>query len=343
MPDPAPPNIDGALDANRASESASTPALEPDDLLQHPAVKAWSRLQPERLVPSRIETLKRRQKSAIYRLRGVGPEGSAVIAKRCLTPTALTERTVYQQILPSLPLPALRFYGYVEDDAPGFQWLFMEDAGSGLYSPGLPGHCAAAVRWLALLHTSAARLPLAATLPERGPRFYLEQLRLARENIIKSFSNPALLPRDFEELKTIQTQCDFLEQRWDQVEYFCHGLPSTVVHGDLKAKNFRVRSTRYEIVLLAFDWELAGWGVPATDLLKCPDLALYGNEARKSWPQLTGDAVAKLAEVGKLFRALISIYWESLALYDEWVEWPVVKVRVYRAALGDAIQSLGIA
>jgi hypothetical protein len=312
------------------------------NLSEHPAARAWSELRSQRREPAAIETLKQRTKSAIYRLHGVGPAGSSIIAKRCLTVTALTERAIYQEILPSLPLPALRCHGCVEDGAPGFHWLFIEDAGKGLYSPAIAEHCSAAVRWLALLHTSAARLPLAARLPERGPRFYLEQLRQARANIIKSFSNPSLRAGDVEKLMEIQAQCDFLERRWNQMEEFCHGFPLTLVHGDLKAKNFRVRSNGDEIALLAFDWELAGWGAPATDIFRCPDFALYGSEVQKSWPQLTRGVIEELANVGRVFRAVISIYWESLALGDQWAEWAVVKLRFYHSALAEAIQSLGI-
>src|SRR5213079_290622 len=91
---------------------------------EHPAVQAWSRLHPGRVSPGTIETLKRNKKSAIYRLRGVGPKGSAVIAKRCLTATALTERILYQDILPCLPVPSLRYFGFLEDQEAQFCWLF---------------------------------------------------------------------------------------------------------------------------------------------------------------------------------------------------------------------------
>jgi hypothetical protein len=312
------------------------------DLSNHPALLAWRELAPGSAAPPRIEKLKGNKKSAIYRLPGAGPSGTAVIAKRCLTHTALVERTMYQEILPALPLPALRCYGSVPDDSPEFYWLFIEDAGNDLYLPELPTHSAAAARWLAILHTSASRLPLASRLPERGARFYLERLRLARATIIKSLTNPALQPRDFGVLEEISAQCDFLELRWNQVEQLGEGLPRTVVHGDLKAKNIRVRSNCAEIVVLPFDWELAGWGIPATDVLKCANFPLYCSEARRSWGDLTLNQIQKLADLGRIFRVLIAIYWKSLALSYEWVEWPVEKLRLYRSALAEAIQFLGI-
>jgi len=310
--------------------------------LEHPAVQAWSKLHPGRVSPGTIETLKRNKKSAIYRLAGVGPKSSAVIAKRCLTATALTERILYQDILPCLPVPSLRYFGFLEDQDAQFCWLFIEDAGNEPYTPSVARHRAAAARWLALLHTSAARMDAALRLPDRGSSYYLEQLRLARDNIMKSFPNPALNASELAVLKQIVAQCDFLESRWDQVEGFCREMPRTLVHGDLKAKNIRVRHTSDGITLLAFDWEIAGWGVPAADLLKCPDLALYWSEARKQWPVLKFSDLQQAADVGVVFRALIAVYWKSLALSYEWVEWPVDKLRIYRAKLAESIQSLGI-
>ncbi len=308
----------------------------------HPALRAWRQLHAGAAEPTRIDTLKRKHKSAIYRLHGAGPKGVPVIAKCCLKTGARAERTIYEEVLPNLPLPMLRFYGWVEDDSPDFEWLFIEDAEGELYSQAAPGHRIAAVRWLASFHTSAARLPVSTRLPDRGPSFYLEQLRLARRNIVDNILNPALRPSDLEVLGAILTQCDFLEQRWKRLEQLCEGVPPTVVHGDLKEKNFRVRPSSQGTVLLAFDWELAGWGVPATDVFRCPDFGLYRLEAGKVWPHLTSAIVRKVASVGRIFRALIAIQWKSLALGSEWVEWPVDKLRLYRDTLDEAMQALGI-
>src|SRR6266566_5231227 len=83
---------------------------------EHPAVQAWSRLG-ERVEPEAVEELKLKRKSAVFRLHGVGPDGSAVIVKRCSRPTALIERMLHEECLPGLGIPALRFYVYLEDPA----------------------------------------------------------------------------------------------------------------------------------------------------------------------------------------------------------------------------------
>ena len=52
------------------------------NLLEHPAVNAWRELRPENIKPGQIEILKERKNRAVYRLVGVGPDNSAIIAKR---------------------------------------------------------------------------------------------------------------------------------------------------------------------------------------------------------------------------------------------------------------------
>src|SRR6185503_20219642 len=101
--------------------------------LDHPAVLAWSRLQPERVEPAGLVQLKGKLNTAVFRLDGVGPDGSNVIAKRCRTSTARVERIIYEHLLARLPLPTLRIYGFVPDGE--YCWLFLEDAGSGRYEP----------------------------------------------------------------------------------------------------------------------------------------------------------------------------------------------------------------
>ena len=69
-----------------------------DNLSEHPAVRAWSTTKPERIEPDSIAVFKKwnkHEKSGVYRLAGVGPGGSAVIAKRCATRSAAVERLIY--------------------------------------------------------------------------------------------------------------------------------------------------------------------------------------------------------------------------------------------------------
>lgn len=316
------------------------------NLLEHPSVRAWRALQPGRVEPEGIEVLKEREKSVVYRLEGVGLGGSAVIAKRCQTAIAAIERTVYEEILPSLPITALHYYGFiVEDDK--FCWLFLEDAGSERFSPFAEEHRALAARWLGLMHTSAARVAATTRLPDRGPGHYLEHLRSARRTILRNLTNPLLHADDVVLLQTIVAQCDVLELRWSEIEKSCDGMPSTLVHGDFRPKNVYVRTNEVGTALFPLDWETAGWGVPAADLAPARrlhpippfDITVYRSIVQARWSSLDIPAIQRLAIVGKIFRWLAAIHWASLGLAYEYIEKPIACLRSYQTVLAEIIRA----
>src|ERR671923_2768822 len=120
------------------------------NLLAHPAVQAWSALQPLRLEPGSIHVLREGRKAGLYRLTGVGLAGSDVIAKRCAAETAVIERTIYEEVLPHVPVTAPHYYGFRMEGDGETCWLFLEDVGSERYSESSEEHHALAARWLGL-------------------------------------------------------------------------------------------------------------------------------------------------------------------------------------------------
>src|SRR5258708_22661136 len=104
--------------------------MEPDA-----PVRAWSELRAGGSEPTRVEILKDRNASHVYRLAGAGPDGSNVVAKRCFRAGALAERTIYQHVLRHLPVRSLRYYGLVEERGTPFTWLFVDAAAGVTYSP----------------------------------------------------------------------------------------------------------------------------------------------------------------------------------------------------------------
>src|SRR4030095_8907099 len=131
-------------------------------------------------------------KSAVYRLSGVGPDRSAIIAKRCPAATATVERAIYDEFLANLPLPALRCYGLGAEPTGDFGWLFLEDAGKHAYSPDNGEHRTLAGRWLGTVHRARLSAELRARLPDRGPGHYLQLLRSARAAVLEHVDNPVL-------------------------------------------------------------------------------------------------------------------------------------------------------
>jgi aminoglycoside phosphotransferase (APT) family kinase protein len=322
----------------------------PERPLEHPAVAAWSRLGPKRIEPEAIERLKLKNKSAVYRLRGVGPDGSAVIAKRCQTPTARIERVIYEECLACLPVPSPRFYGLLEDSANrDFCWLFLEDASGQEYALDDAEHRRSAGRWLGTIHTCAAE-PAGLLLPDRGPGHYLKLLRCSHAAVVKQLVNPALSAEEIATLHDIAVQLNFVESHWAEVEEFCGTIPNTLVHGDLVAKNVRLKVTQSGLALFVFDWENGGWGVPATDLCQfadrttlSPDLQTYAASlAERGW-QLEPGRLRQLAEYGNIFRVLDDIAWAASIMVSDSYRFlvkPISQITVYERLMADALRPM---
>jgi hypothetical protein len=324
------------------------------NLLEHPAVKAWAKLQPEQVEPAAIERLQKKRKGVVYRLKGVGPGGSDIVAKRSSPERLLKERIIYEHVLPALPISTVRYYGFIEEPNDECCWLFLESANGEEYSSLVNEHRTLAAQWLGLLHTSAAHIAAAARLPDRGPGYYLEQLRSASETILQNLANPALTVETRTLLETVVRQCEVVTSHWGEVEKLCEGVPRTLIHGDFAPKNMCVRAGRAGGVLLPFDWGSAGWGVAAADLVQSgmpsnnhwnywanPDLAAYCSVVRESWPQLDIQDIQSLGIIGKIFRSLVCINLEAPSFAMVWVENSVRDMRIYQAAMADAIQAAG--
>jgi len=324
----------------------ATTELLPERLVEHRAVQAWSQLQPERAEPERIEILKRRLKSAVYRLAGVGPDGSAVIAKKCFASTASVEWKIYEELLPRLPLPALRCLGFVNEMEGEYSWLFLQEAEGREYSPLSQADRALAGQWLGTLHCAASRAVLGACLPSREPSHYLHLLRSSRAAVLKLLANPAVPDEDLAAIRAVAAWCDVIESHWGALEDLCGSLPRTVVHGDFVIKNVRVRSTAKSAALLVFDWEVAGWGVPATDLAQLtgrtvsPDLAAYVSVMEEHGMGIGMRAARRVAECGKFFRLIDGISWACQWAVDDsylFLMKPISVLRSYEERLAETL------
>jgi hypothetical protein len=314
------------------------------DLAEHPAVRFWQALRSERVKPEAIVILKERRrkeraKSAVYRLEGVGPEGTSVIAKRCRRATAAVERTIYEDILPHLPVSTVDYFGYVEETDREYCWLFLEDAGGEVYLPQDREHRTAAAQWLGLMHTSAARVASGSCLPDRCPAHYMDHLECAQDTILQSLHNPTLADGDLTVLNSIVSLLNIVKSRWKEVERFCSRIPRTLVHCDFVAKNLRLRNGPGGAVLLPLDWEAAGWGVPADDIQEL-DIPTYWSVIRNDWTDVDLQDVQQLADYGKVFRCLASISWDSDRLKYQWVERAMWRMRSYEPWLSDLVRTV---
>jgi hypothetical protein len=96
------------------------------NLAWHPAAAAWRAVAPTAPVPDRIEVLRSKNGSAVYRLVGAGPSGAPIIARRSGMTRALIVRTLYQKMLSRLPITVPRYRAF-RADGPAYAWVFLEE------------------------------------------------------------------------------------------------------------------------------------------------------------------------------------------------------------------------
>lgn len=323
--------------------------VSPAALADRQAVQAWCRLHPDQPEPERTEVVKLKHKTAVYRLWSAGREGEAVVAKRCHAGTGEVERLVYERVLPSSGVTALRYFGWVPEPAGEFCWLFLEDAGAEAYSPSREDHRALAGRWLGALHCLTLGKELRDALPDRSPSHYLKQIAASRAALQECVDNPVLAPHEAELLKSMVAGCDLMQARWDELESYLQYWPCAIVHGDFVAKNLRLRRGPSGAQLLVFDWEMAGWGVPAVDLAQClgraasPDLEAYCATRGRPLRDLPPGGLRRLAEYGNLLRLVDKIFWEALGIGGDSYEFlarPLTALRSYEPELAAALRAV---
>ena len=333
----------------RAVVRAARPAQR-SNVMTHPAVQAWRQLYPQAEPLVITPLVGRLRKNSIYRLDSAGRGGAAVIAKRSPKATALVERTVYDEILPRLPVPSLHSYGYLEEPDGEHGWLFLEEATGAEYLPLLNEHRSRVARWLGLVHTAAAAANVRARLPDAGPERYLDLIWEARESMLQNLDNPVLTLDDVTFIEALATRFGDMARHWHRLAEVCAGVPQTLVHGDFNGKNLRLCASDGQANVLVFDWETAGWGVPAVDLAQSAvpssklganaDLATYWSTVREQWPQAREDDWRRLACCGTVFRAVAVLYWQSKDLTHDWAHSYVGSMRMFAAEVEHALERL---
>lgn len=308
-------------------------------LEEQPAVQAWRALGAGPC-PSRLELLKEHGKSVVYRLPGVAGDGSDVIAKRGLWQDAVVERATYE-LLRELPLACLAYYGFVPEPERGHGWLFLEDAGSEPWDPEVPAHRQAATRWFAGLHTASSRTSRAGCLPDRGLLWVRENLDGALTRIRAGFANAALAREARPVLDGMLRTLDRAQACWDEIEEACAPMPHALVHCDLQERNVRIRDAGSGPRVLVFDWEFAGWGLPAVDLVDM-DPATYADAVGADWPGLDLPAFERFVQLGELLRGVTAANWAAMSLASHWPAHAVSELAIYRGKVARALAALGL-
>ena len=303
-------------------------------------IQAWLRLCPESPEPLEVTLVKHTPRSIVWRLSGIGPGGTGIVAKRCPRSNADLESFIYSEILGPLPMDSLRCYGFIEDET-GYGWLFLEDGGTDAVTCKDKFFPAAFAHWLGTLHASTSSLAEAGRLLDRGPAWYLEVLRTARLGLCQSLLKENLADEDLQVVESILVCFDELENNWHRVEEWCDGLPWTLVHGDLQPKNVMIRRTLCGVSFLPLDWEEAGWGPPAVDLARI-DVAAYWAAVRGKWPRVELHMVEQQARCGLMFQLLAAVDWDTVRLIAGSRHKALRRLRIYAPRLSTSTRALGL-
>jgi hypothetical protein len=284
-----------------------------DEVHDHDPAAVWCALHHTTGTPGDIEPLRTSRDTAVYRFH-VGD--SRIIAKRCPVATALVERTVYEQILPALALPRLRYFGASTEADETVWWLFIEEAQGPEYRSDRAADRAAAAQWLATLHGEIERLEISGSLPTRSPEHYEQALAEVQRSLTMSGIDGYRRRAGREAREAVIAHCENLSGRWSELVDACRLGPETLVHGDLVAHNARLVPASSGPVFMPFDWEKAGWGTPAEDLANV-DLVAYRQALGSLWPELGARELRQLAGAGRVFRCIVFLQWLQPDLRDD--------------------------
>jgi Phosphotransferase enzyme family len=302
------------------------------------AIQAWLRFRPGSFAPREISLLKNSPRSIVFRLSGIGPGGSGIVAKRCPRADGYFESFIYNEVLGPLPFDSLRCYGFVEDGAGEYGWLFLEDGG---VEPIARKSELSFAHWLGVLHASTSNLGGPSRLPLRGPAWHLEGLRTARSGLCESVREQRLGDADRSALEGILFCFDVLEQNWHRIEECCDRLPWALVHGDLQPKNIMTRRAASGIAFLPLDWEESGWGPPAVDLAGI-DVAGYWTAAHEKWPRVEFRRVEEQVRCGSVLHVLTAVGWETVRLASGSRHKAYRRLQIYAEQISAAMKVFGL-
>ena len=309
-------------------------------LAGHPVFLAWKRICPASEPPASIEVLKeKRDESNVYRLRGVTGVGGPVIVKQQGIGELSGEARIYADVLPALSLPVVDCYGYLEEFN-GNSWLFLEDAGELWYSPENFAHWPLTIRWMASLHSTPSNV--VSNLRDSGPAYFRSVLGGARQCVQSSLAHPSIEDSFIGPFEALIDHLDVIENGWVHVEQACSRAPQTLVHGDFVPTNVRVRGAGDDDHILAIDWGMAGAGPPAADIAMIPggrtELRAYFEILRETCRSLAWEDIERLHRIGRIFRLLHFIQWESLSFAHAWIERAQRRMLYYQRDLHDLVQ-----
>jgi hypothetical protein len=300
----------------------------------------WVAVDPAGSPPDAVEILKpAHRKSAVLRLVGAGPDGRSVVAKRAARTSIEIEERVYRDVLAQLPVSATQLFGTAPEG--DLSWLFLEDSGDTPFDPEVVSHRRLAAVWMARVHGGARLLSQVAELPDRGPDHYRAILRSVDVVLRETVANGALSVGEIAVVEGLLEACETLRSRWPRVAVSLDVALSTITFGGFSSVNARVRESADGPVLMPFDFESAGYGCPAIDLVHL-DGDTYVREARGWWSGLDIAGFERLQGVGRVLGGLKAIPGERKVLVGPSPSRAVAKLHWYSGEIVSGMSAAGL-
>jgi aminoglycoside phosphotransferase (APT) family kinase protein len=280
------------------------------------AAALWEARGERPIDPARAQVLKSSKKCTVLRIPALDARGPNVVVKVRRPKEVDAEIAFYERVAPHLPVevPAMHFALELGTDT----WTFMEDAGDDQYRGDRPEHVRSMTSWLAAVHREASATP-ATSMPRRTATHYFEHMESARAAISAALDEQVIGVDDRRLLIAFRVLLDRVRVAWDDVVRVCDRGPMTLVHGDLAAKNIRIRPQPGGPRVLVLDWETAGWGWAAPDLASGSvgwgiDLDRYRVEAGRIIDGWAERDLRSYAAIGSVLRYLAAADWAARSL-----------------------------
>ena len=326
---------------NPVRVESPSPAIKWPDAVAD-ALDAWAELNGSAVQPRHVAALKESKASRVFRMDGLGPDGTSIVAKRRPRAGTLVEQAVYRRLRQHQSLPMLNLLGAVERGA--LTWLFFEYAGTDHYSPQNEEHVTALAEYLRRLHAIRDDL---AQLPVAGPDRYLAQLRSSKARLFEAAADQGHRPQHRRAMTEFGKLLRRIEADWPKLLRPCQGWPMGLAHGDLQPKNIFVRRNRAgDLEILPVDWEDAGRGTGAADAASLAEIADVEGRLdpyrRALAPDRTPHQLSAFIRTGVVFRYVAAVDWASRGLSPEWVAKPLNYLSVFAPRLVEAGAAAGL-
>lgn len=320
--------------------STASASLKRREAAAERAVSAWREFSGGSPAPPRVDFLKRprrRGKSVVLELGGVGPGGMSVVAKELLDDACHTELVVYRNVLPALSVGGPELFGSIASSRPGRTWLFLEAVTGTPFDKANPAHVAIASGWLATFHAESATRGLCDALPRREVDHYLSLASSALISLGEVASNPALNRDQVDVLSSISSLLEKLLGSSEGLKAIYASLPVSLAHGDFKGNNMAFAVASGEEGLKVFDWSESHRGPMAVDLFSI-DGAIYRTALNEMGLDEIPGTTERWVLFGSLLRWILAISWEIPRLRFDWVEGPMRNMFLYEIRLRTALE-----